>query len=203
MRYEFTTTVWQQVSLMDMALVEEAYTRLIDQAVDRLRQDGMDDKNISTVRTSDCRYIGQGYELRVPVPDGSIDRNWLEEVVERFQAAHERTYFTRFEGTDVQIINLHVTGIGHVPRLGIQPIERGGADASGALKFERPVLFPGQGGAAASVPARFYDRDALKAGNFIEGPAIVEQFDSTTVIGPNQVASVDAVGHLVIRGVAA
>jgi N-methylhydantoinase A/oxoprolinase/acetone carboxylase beta subunit len=200
MRYEFTATVWQLASSMDGDKIEAAYRRLTALALERLREDGLSSERIGASRTADCRYVGQGYELRVPVPDGPIDVGWLSEVVECFQAAHERTYFTRFEGTDIQIINVNVTGLGHVPHAEIQRVRQGGVDATRALKFERPVLFAGNGRNPVSMNTRFYERELLEARNRIQGPAIIEQFDSTTVVGPAQRAVVDEVGHLIIEG---
>ena len=135
-------------------------------------------------RTADCRYVGQGYELRVPLPEGPVSDEWVAEVVERFEAAHERTYFRRFTGTEVQFVNVHVNGVGQVARLDIGPIEAGGVDASAAVKHETGVLFPdGDAPTPVLMPTRFYDRDALRAGNVIDGPAVIEQFDSTTIVG--------------------
>jgi N-methylhydantoinase A/oxoprolinase/acetone carboxylase beta subunit len=97
-------------------------------------------------------------------------------------------------------VNVHVVGVGAVAQLDIGPIEAGGADASAAVKHEADVFFP-DGDSPRPVPmhTRFYDRTLLRHGNEIEGPAVIEQFDSTTVVGPGQSALVDPVGHLVIR----
>jgi N-methylhydantoinase A/oxoprolinase/acetone carboxylase beta subunit len=201
MRYEFPSTVWQLSSTLDANMLNEAFDRLEELAVDRLKQDGVEDKSARVERSADCRYVGQGYELRVPVPDGPVDDGWLAQTIENFEAAHERTYFRRFSGTDVQIVNVYVAGVGSVPKLEIRPIEGGSADASDAVKFEGSVLFGGAGGGEPErLQTRFYDREKLRAGNEIQGPAVIEQQDTTTIVGPSQRAVVDEYGHLIIEG---
>jgi N-methylhydantoinase A len=201
-RYEVPATVWELASTLDRDRMTATFERLASTVIEQLRADGIPADSVRIERTADCRYVGQGYELRVSLPEGPVGDEWVAELVERFEAAHERTYFRRFSGTEVQVVNVHVNGIGQVARLDIGPIESGGADASAAVKHEAGVLFPGgDGPTPVLIGTRFYDRAALKAGNVIEGPAVIEQFDSTTIVGPGQQAVVDAVGHLVIRRV--
>ena len=200
LRYEAPATVWELASTLDHEKLTSTFERLAETVIEQLRADGLDAGAIRVERTADCRYVGQGYELRVPLPEGPVAPEWVSETVERFEAEHERTYFRRFTGTEVQIVNVHVVGVGAVAQLDLRPIEEGGADASAAVKHETDVFFP-DGDLPRPVPrhTRFYDRSLLRRGNVVAGPAVIEQFDSTTVVGPGQTALVDSVGHLVIR----
>ena len=58
----------------------------------------------------------------MPLPEGPVGDEWVSETVERFEAEHERTYFRRFTGTEVQIVNVHVVGVGLVAQLDIGPM---------------------------------------------------------------------------------
>src|SRR5690606_39953367 len=78
------------------------------------------------------------------------------------------------------------------PRRDALPISSG-PDASAAVRTTTQTLFWDEGNQPAEFTTNVYDRDRLKAGNVIDGPAIVEQFDSTTIIGPGQRATVDRV----------
>ncbi|NIL79473.1 hydantoinase/oxoprolinase family protein [Rhodococcoides kroppenstedtii] len=199
-RYEEPTTVWTSSADPDIELLKDQIDRLSKQAVAQLEADGIAPENISLERSVDCRYVGQGYELRVPAPDGEIDDVWVKTTAEAFHEAHGRTYSQRFDDKPVQLVNVRVTGVGAVPHVQIAEIERGTADASGAIKTTARALFWKDDTAGPEwVDTPVYERSQLLAGNEISGPAIVEQFDSTTIIGMNQHATVDAVGHIIIE----
>ena len=149
-------------------------------------------------RIADARYEGQGYELRVDVGTGAIDGAWIDELKSRFHDIHEREYSRRFDTADVQLANIRVRAIGPMPDFVAPNVPSGQAEpASGALHLEADAWFRVDG-ELQKASTRFYDRDKLLAGNVIEGPAIVTQFDSTTVVPPGFTCTVDPVGHLVI-----
>ncbi|WP_280458622.1 hydantoinase/oxoprolinase family protein [Nocardia carnea] len=199
-RYEVPTTVWTSSADPDMALLTEQMARLSREAVGRLEDDGVAAANITLERSVDCRYVGQGYELRVPAPDGEIDDVWVKTVADEFHRAHGRTYSQRFDDKPVQLVNIRVTGVGAVPHVRIAEIEAGAADASAAIKTTTKALFWRNDTAEPEwVDTPVYDRALLLAGNEFDGPAIVEQFDSTTIVGMGQHATVDAVGHIIIE----
>jgi len=148
-------------------------------------------------RVADCRYLGQGYELRVDVQSGAIDEAWGETVRASFHDIHEREYSRRFEDSDIEVPNVRVRGIGRMPALSTPEVEKGPESPDAALRYERDAWFRVRG-QLAPVPTRYYDRSALKAGNRLAGPAIVNQYDSTTVIPPEVSAHVDGFGNIVI-----
>ncbi|NMH96845.1 hydantoinase/oxoprolinase family protein [Pseudonocardia acidicola] len=200
LRYEIPTTVWTSSAAPDVDLIATQLKRLEEQARAQLRADGVDDEHISLERSVDCRYMGQGYELRVPAPDGEVDEDWVAATAAAFHEVHGRTYSQRFEDKPVHLVNIRVTGVGAVTHVVIGEIEPGGEDPGAAVKTTTRALFWRD---EVSEPEWFetpvYDRALLRAGNRISGPAIVEQFDSTTVIGLNQHATVDSVGHIIME----
>src|SRR5580765_5853771 len=197
MVYEFVSTVYQRISKLDTTALEEAFAALEQQARAQLEEDGVAAEQILVQRVADCRYLGQGYELRVDVDSGSIDDAWVEKVRGDFHDIHEREYSRRFEDSDIEIPNVRVRGIGLMPPLTVPEVDHGDASPDGALRYERDAWFR-VGGGLEQVPTRFYDRAALKAGNRLEGPAIVNQYDSTTVIPPGLTAQIDRFGNIVI-----
>jgi N-methylhydantoinase A/oxoprolinase/acetone carboxylase beta subunit len=90
-----------------------------------------------------------------------------------------------------------VRGIGLMPPLNVPEVESGESSPDAALRYERDAWFR-VGGELQQVPTRFYDRSELKAGNRLEGPAIVNQYDSTTVVPPGLSAHVDRFGNIVV-----
>jgi N-methylhydantoinase A/oxoprolinase/acetone carboxylase beta subunit len=203
MVYEYVSTVYERLSSLDAAGLQRSFEELEEQARAQLEKDGVPAEQILIQRVADCRYLGQGYELRVDVDSGAIDHDWIEKVRHDFHDIHEREYSRRFEQSDIEIPNIRVRGIGLMPPLKVPEVEHGDASADEALRYERDAWFR-VGGELKQVPTRFYDRAALKAGTQLEGPAIVNQYDSTTVIPPGLSARVDRFGNIVIgTGVAA
>ena len=153
----------------------------------QLEKDGIPGERMLIQRIADCRYLGQGYELRVDVPSGDIDGAWVTKVTADFDDIHLREYSRRFEDSDVEIPNVRVRGIGLMPPLEMPEVAPGPSRPPTALRHEGEAWFR-VGGSLEPVTTRYYERAALKAGNRLEGPAIVNQYDSTTVIPPGTTA---------------
>jgi N-methylhydantoinase A/oxoprolinase/acetone carboxylase beta subunit len=195
--YEYVSTVYQRVSKLDAAALQRSFEELEEQARAQLAADGLPADRILIQRVADCRYLGQGYELRVEVAAGPIDAAWIEKVRGDFHDIHEREYSRRFEESDIEIPNVRVRGIGLMPELRTPETEPGSESPDEALRHEGEAWFR-VGGNLEAVSTRYYDRGALKAGNRLEGPAIVNQYDSTTVIPPGLSARIDRFGNIVI-----
>jgi N-methylhydantoinase A/oxoprolinase/acetone carboxylase beta subunit len=192
------TTTYQRLSTLDAAALRRAFEELEEQARARLEEDDVPPDRTLIQRIAECRYLGQGYELRVDAGPGEIDDAWVAKLRSDFDDIHEREYSRRFEEADVEIPNVRVRGIGLMPPLEPPESEQGAASPEAALRREGQAWFRA-GGALEQVPTRYYDRAALRAGNRLEGPAIVLQYDSTTVIPPGIAAHVDRFGNIVIE----
>jgi N-methylhydantoinase A/oxoprolinase/acetone carboxylase beta subunit len=202
MVYEYVSTVYQRLSKLDAVALQRAFEELEEQARVQLEHDGIGPDRAMIQRVADCRYLGQGYELRVDVDPGGIDHDWAEKVRADFHDIHQREYSRRFEESDIEIPNVRVRGIGLMPPLAMPETEHGPASPEAALRYEGEAWFR-VGGSLEQVATRYYDRAALRAGNRVEGPAIVNQYDSTTVIPPGVSARVDRFGNIVIDAVLA
>ena len=196
LQHEFVATERHSVKTLDTTKLQSRYDELTAQAVAQLDDDTVPADRRLIRRLADCRYAGQGYEVRFDVPAGAITVAWAAELVERFHEAHEAEYGQRFDSA-VEIINIRVVGIGRIPELQPNTLERGNGDPAAAHTLTREVVFDVEGEAVhAQTP--FYDRTLLRAGDRITGPAIVEQYDTTTVLPPGVVAEVDAHGNIVV-----
>ncbi len=197
--YEYVTTTYQKLSALNAEELEARFCELEAQAAKQLEEDGIPQDRRVIERVADCRYLGQGYELRIDVGTEEVGPgDWSDRVRARFHDAHEKEYSRRFEDSDIEIPNIRVRGIGLIPSFEMPTVERGEASPDAALRHERDAWFPVDG-ELRQVATRFYARDALKAGNRIEGPAVVNQYDTTTVIPPGLTAEVDDYGNIVIR----
>src|SRR5205085_6075760 len=117
-------TTMQFVSTTDIARLAATYAELEADLFDQLVADGFKDNNIRLVRFADCRYRGQGYELRTPAPAGVIDRDFLDRLVRAFGAEHRRIYNHEYADRDVQLVNVRVVGTGAIPPLVPRPVEQ-------------------------------------------------------------------------------
>ena len=195
--YEYVATTYQKVSELDAKALKSRFDELEEQAATQLAEDEIPEDRRLVQRVADCRYLGQGYELRIDCPSGEIDDAWVEKVTSDFHDAHEREYSRRFEDSDIEIPNIRVRGIGTMPDLETPAIEEGGTSPEEGLRHEADAWFLVDG-ELASLPTRYYDRSALKAGNRVEGPAIINQLDSTTVVPPGFTAEIEKFGSIVI-----
>jgi N-methylhydantoinase A/oxoprolinase/acetone carboxylase beta subunit len=195
--YEYVSTSYQRMSKLDGPALQRMLEELEEQARAQLDADGVPADRVLIQRVADCRYLGQGYELRVDAPSGQVDQAWIDKVRSDFHDIHEREYSRRFEDADIEIPNVRVRGIGLMPELRMPDIEHGGESPEAALRHEGEAWFR-VSGRLEQVATRYYDRAQLKAGNRLAGPAIVTQYDSTTVIPPGIAAHIDRFGNIVI-----
>ena len=165
---------------------------------EQLHSDGVADDSIELRRFADCRYANQGYELMVAAADlGVGPEEWAAGVAEGFHVEHERQYSRRFDGA-VHLVNLRTMAVGRRPPLRWPKLEPGDGDVSGAQVHEQEVVFV-VGGRREAHATRFYDRALLRAGDVVDGAAVIEQFDSTTVVSPGMSARVDPHGNLIVE----
>ncbi len=198
MVYEYAATTYQRLSKLDADALQRRFEELEAQAAGQLEEDGIPADSVIVQRIVDARYLGQGYELRVDVGAGAIDQAWVDALRSDFHDIHEREYSRRFEDSDIEVPNIRVRGIGIMPQLSTPEIEAGGESPAGALRFEGDAWFLVDT-SLEQVSTRYYDRAELRAGNRLVGPAIVNQYDSTTVIPPGIEAHIDRHGNIVIE----
>ena len=142
------------------------------------------------LRYMDLRYGGQEHTLNVATPLGTS----VAGLKSLFDEAHRRKFGYRMEANPVEIVNVRLVVVGKVPKTRLRSIPAGSSDASVALKSHRSVYFNG-----GFVETAIYCRDDLRANNVIEGPAIVEERVSTTVLPPGYRLLVDGYGNLIIE----
>lgn len=195
--YEYVTTTYERVSTLDEAALQQAFEELEVRARQQLEDDGIPADRQLVQRVCDCRYLGQGYELRVDAASGAIDEGWVAKLSEDFHQAHLREYTRRFDDVDIEIPNIRVRGVGLMPEFSTPEVDSGSESAVDAVIHESKAWFR-SAGALQQVMTTYYDRSRLRAGNRIEGPAIVNQYDTTTVIPPGVGARIDRVGNIII-----
>jgi N-methylhydantoinase A len=142
--------------------------------------------------SAEMRYVGQAYEIEVPVDAETLEAEGLHRLEAAFHALHEQLYFHADTGAPAEIVDLRVRAIGYLPRPPAQPRPRPVEGAPTPVARREIVL-------STSTPtAAVYDREQLVPGHVFEGPAVVEQTDTTTLVPPGWRGAVDPDGNLVV-----
>lgn len=195
-RHDFIQPVLQKENDIDPAALTGVFEDLEAEALQTLQSEGVPEDQIRLQRVVDVKYFKQTRYLQVPVTSGRLDRGVIEDIVRQFNERHQQEfgYTVPSSYAAVEIGNARVTALGTAGRYELKRYPEKGT-AQEAAKDARPVYFREAGG---FVETRVYDRSRLKNGAVIEGPAIVEQVDSTTVIPPGAKATVDEYLNMVL-----
>jgi N-methylhydantoinase A len=177
---------------LELAIIASLYADLQRDAVHSLERDGIDPARIRVAREADIRYAGQSMEVRVAAPAGAVDAAFLAALIDAFHAAHLRTFGYNYAGEQkIELVNLCVSAFGLIERPRMPKLD---LDGQPKARSVRPVYFDG---AFRDTPV--YDRAVLPGGFQLDGPAVVEEFGSTTVVFPDQQLEVDPHGILIVR----
>jgi len=177
---------WNHLNTLFGEMEEEARALLVEA--------GARPEEITLTRTADMRHVGQGFEIAVPVPAGNLEASTLPALRDGFFTAYQNLFERTVEEVPIEAMSWRLAAAAPVPNIklnfGGQP-----ADSGEARKGTRQVYFSETGFAPCDV----YDRYALKPGDTLSGPAVIEERESTTVVGPGAVVTVDQYLNLLIE----
>jgi len=199
-RVDLVHTDVQREDQLNFTRVEEELTELEGRIRTRLTEEGIRPEAMRLHHFVDMRYAGQAYEIRIPLPvlqeAPSLERRVRAAIVV-FHASHKDLYGYSYEGKElIELVNLGVTGLGLLPRPRVPELPAGAPNPQAACKERTTVYFPQT---RASVECPVYTRAMLQAGSVMAGPAIIEQYDSTTVVDIGWQGQVDRWGNVVLE----
>ena len=198
-RNEFARTFIRTIDAVSGDEVAMVLGDLADEARAWMQREGIAADRQQLAYSVDMRYYRQGYEIPVAIEPHLLAGNGTELLAERFNRLHEQFYGFKMEGTTCEIVNVRTVGFGKVPEPSLpQGDAGGGPDATHAIVDEHQVYFQG-----TWLPTKIYDRARLQSGNVVMGPAIVTEFDSTTVVLSGYAATVDRNLNLLINALSA
>ena len=195
----------EDASLTRVVRVEEAddgsfagvVGRVMDAASDRLRAHGLDPAVAVRAAQADVRFAGQEHTLTVPVPLDGDAATLGARLRAAFAARHRAQYGQADESRPVEVVTLRASAVARLPH---PALDAGGGTATSAAAREpravRPVWFTSAG---AFLDTAIWPREGLEAGARIDGPALIEEWNSTTLVDPGQRATIDALGNIVIE----
>lgn len=197
LKYDIVRTAFMVSTALDVERLSADLAVMEATLRDQLEADDVDPATATFRRYADARYAGQGYELRLELPDGALDASAVSVALAAFHELHEQEYGHHFPGSPIELVNLRITAVGQVPKIGAPPRPSGGSLDAARLRVDLAVFRTGRD--LRTVETTFYDRARLPVGVPIRGPAIVLQTDSTTVVPPDCVAEVEPSGSIIIR----
>jgi N-methylhydantoinase A len=181
------------LSSYPLAQINRIFAELRQQAMRDIAEEGLDAKAVRLKQQLDLRYLHQGYHLTVDAPAGEVTEADRQPIKSTFDELHRRTYGASAPEEDAELVTLRLVAEVPVSHLRLPHAAAGRASAEPVSR--RPLYDLAQG---AFLDAGVYDRTQVAAGARIAGPAIVEQYDSTTVILAGQAMTVDEFGNLMI-----
>lgn len=196
LRADFAVTRLVPLEAASREAMSVGFAQLEAQAEAWFTSEGVASERQVVSRTADLRYRGQNYELAVPLPAGAVTAATLDALAAGFAAAHQQRFGFVAEHEPVQVVTLRLEAAALVSKAQFTPEPDSGPSGEEALTGKRDVYLPELGG---MVSCPVYRRDRLRAGNRFQGPAIVEQMDTTTVLLADMTAQVDPFLNLVLE----
>ncbi|HMO41257.1 MAG TPA: hydantoinase/oxoprolinase family protein [Saprospiraceae bacterium] len=181
------------LNAMDWDKINALLSDMERKGLDFLAHAGIDLATATTTRTVDMRYIGQGHEISVRFPNGVLDASSIQDIQKAFDAEYTLRYGRTTPNIAMETVTWRVVVSAPLPGIELhQNIQNPGNQA---LKGQRPVYFPGR---EAPHETPVYDRYLLPVGTKMEGPAIIEEMESTTVVGFDSRITVDDYKNLLV-----
>ena len=193
-RHDYSRTFLAVVARLEPAALTAAFRELEGRASAQMQAEGVARDAIVFHRAADMRYQGQGYELAVPLPGRDYETPDLAAMARELGRIHAEGYGYAMAPETAEVVTLRLTAIGRRPKPEFRPAESGSADSQPALKGSRRVYMDAR---HRDVPV--YERRRLEPGMRVAAPAIIEQFDSTTVLFEGYDLAVDPFRNLIIQ----
>jgi N-methylhydantoinase A len=197
LRRDFVKTWFTPLAEASFSAMETIYAEMEQRGRAAVRRSEVALASIAVQRAADMRYVGQEHAVTVELATDLFGAEDRDAIKRHFDAVHERRYGYSAPGEKAEIVSLRSAVTGLMRKPAFEPIAAGDVEPQGqALRGTRAVYFA-ESGSRVDTPT--YDRAALLANNRILGPALIEEYASTTVVHPGDVLTVDAFGDLVIE----
>ena len=193
--FDFVRTAAARLDALDWPAIEALQQEMESDGVKLLGQAGVPDEHIHIARAADMRLVGQAHEITVDLAGPAPRAGDESRLVQAFEHTYDRLYGRTPPDVAIEVVSWRVRVSGRTPHLRLA--WHGDDNSCGeSLKGERLAYFPERGG---FVPSRVYDRYRLHPGAELEGPAIVEERESTVIVAPGGCARVDAGLNLLVE----
>lgn len=177
--------------------LNEIYSTLEHRAREDAQLEGLNIEEVQLIRQMDLRYVGQGYQLTIAAPGKALCEEDKAKIRRDFDDTHLNTYFHNAPDIPVEVVNLRLIAVKAMPKFPLKEQTLGSKSPDATAQLGHRRVFFDKTGWVEKTP--IFDRAYLVSGNQIDGPAIIAQVDSTTVLCPGQVGNIDKFGNIIIR----
>jgi N-methylhydantoinase A len=192
--FDFVRSAYGRLAELDWSQVNEIYAEMEADGRAVLTKSGVPAEKIEYTRMADMRYVGQGHEVQVPVPNGWLEDSQREAMIQAFEQVYQELYQRTGPTVGLEVINWRLVVSGPKPDLKLAASDGlVGGSADEALKGRRDAYVHEE---QAFCPVPVYDRYRLGPGVRFSGPAIVEERESTVIVGPRGRVSTDDLRNL-------
>ena len=193
LQHNFVRTHVSPLEKLNPKKLRQLFDEMEKEGIDLLKSEHIPKNRIQFNHSIDMRYVKQYHEVNVMVTQEEVHRGKLPSIAKKFHPEHNRLYGYSLEevGTPIEVINLRLTCTGRTEKPRFRKVKYAGPDPSFAFKKKRKVYLPSK---KRFHPVPVFDGDRLKYGNKIEGPAIIEQVNTTTFVSPEFSVLCDAFG---------
>lgn len=192
-RRDYIRTIVRRESTADTQEIISTWKALAREGIDDIKGEGIGEDRIKTVYVADVRYFGEGHEVQVTIPSELSDEQAVAYMWKQFHTVHDETFGFQYEGEqDVELVNLRIQAVGeqHRPEIAVVANDREAADPAQIRKaFWKETGW---------VDCPIFDRQSLAVDQLISGPAIIEEYGSTTVVPKGWTAKGDTFGNLIL-----
>lgn len=193
-RQDYVQTILTDTNNLNLDEVNKTIKEMINKAEVEMEKEGFTGGNLSLFVSMDLRYVNQAYEIEIPTQNTVLTKDDIQTGVNSFHERHQEVYGFRRDKEIVELVNIRLTAIGKMPRVNFNR-DIGNDELKKIIAVEsRDVFFDGK-----FYKTNIYRKNDLFINSMIEGPSIIEQLDTTIIIGPNQYAKLDRNSNLIVK----
>ena len=194
--FDLVRSLYGRLDELDWAAANAALEDMEEEGRDLLRASGVADADIRVRRLCEMRYTGQGHEVTVELPDGELGPEDADRLTAFYRKEYLRLYNREGPNVPLEALTWRLEVAAPRPEIRLEGEEEASYPAERAQKGAREIYLPEDAG-FTRVPV--YDRYRLAPGATFEGPAVVEERESTVILGPEGRAEVDGARNLIVR----
>ncbi|MFP4051364.1 MAG: hydantoinase/oxoprolinase family protein [Thermoplasmata archaeon] len=178
----------------DIDIMNSTFEELEKEIAEAFEEEGISEEETILNRRGDIKYEGQAHTLKIPIPNGELTKEEINDLKTRFHDAHDREYGFRLSNSEIKIVNYHTIGLVKVEPPKIEKHEGNDNSVEDAL-IEKRMVYDGK----ENVETPVYDKDEFPIGKVAEGPCILEGATATTIVPKGFKVKHDVFGNLVMK----
>ncbi|RFU70293.1 hydantoinase/oxoprolinase family protein [Peribacillus saganii] len=193
--FDFVRSYPGQLDQLNLQKITDLLMEMEKDGESLLAQSGISSDDITVIRKCEMRYVGQSYEIGVPIPNGPLNEDSIQMILSNFKHQYKKLYVEASETVPIETVNWRVVVQGPTPELSLN-FNSDGSSINPEPKGKRKVYFDQY---SDYIPTPVYDRTKLSPGAIVSGPAIIEERESTMVVTPNFSLTVDPFSNLILN----